>query len=316
MLANTGIYTIGENNELIYYSNKFKLPEKIYGNTVKLSNRVWNTYALHNESTGIILTGAKGSGKTMFANLLCNIAVEKGINVIFISGSNIAKSKNNTLFEFIDNLRNVVVYMDEFGKMLTNAEQDALLTMFSDPRKTRKLFIVTENKVEQINEYIKDRTERFRYHLDYTKLPKDIYIDYLKHSVVSESFRIDLDNLYNKSVVFSFDNLQGLISEHLRYPDDTLEELIEIMNLKCFKKTQALNIIEVKDNEGNTDYETKIDYGELTLKYILNNKYGLDIIISNRERSVRNYVTINKDNLTQDNNCYIANVKGYTIKLQ
>jgi hypothetical protein len=63
----------------------FEIRGKIYGDTRKQSQRILNTFNDRTASTGVMLTGEKGSGKTLLAKLLAVTAAEAGVPTIVIN---------------------------------------------------------------------------------------------------------------------------------------------------------------------------------------------------------------------------------------
>lgn len=237
----SGIYYIQKDDNANYYfavksADKFILPKKIYGNVERLAIRVWNTFAVTKKSTGIMLTGNKGSGKTILGEIISNLAIDRGLPVYMITEIDITLE----LVSYIRNLNHCVVFLDEFGKNVDSKTMDQMLTMFSDVNSSCKLFILTENSLDRISIFIKDRPGRIRYHLDFEKLGIDIYEDYLITNPVDPNFKKDLDNLYYKAKEFSFDILEAIVSEHIRFPNETLEDLLTVLNCKSLLKPKTL----------------------------------------------------------------------------
>ena len=217
----SGIYYIQKDDNANYYfavksADKFILPKKIYGNVERLAIRVWNTFAVTKKSTGIMLTGNKGSGKTILGEIISNLAIDRGLPVYMITEIDITLE----LVSYIRNLNHCVVFLDVNSSC--------------------KLFILTENSLDRISIFIKDRPGRIRYHLDFEKLGIDIYEDYLITNPVDPNFKKDLDNLYFKAKEFSFDILGAIVSEHLRFPNETLEDLLTVLNCKSLLKPKTL----------------------------------------------------------------------------
>ena len=48
----------------------FTLPSKLYGDTLRHSERIFNTFRDRSGPTGVMLTGEKGSGKTLLAKAI------------------------------------------------------------------------------------------------------------------------------------------------------------------------------------------------------------------------------------------------------
>ena len=87
--------------------------EKIYGVHLNKVEKVLNSYKDFSRNLGVILSGAKGIGKTLFSKLLAARAVEEGYPLIivntFIPG----------IADFINSIeQEVVVLFDEFIKLL------------------------------------------------------------------------------------------------------------------------------------------------------------------------------------------------------
>lgn len=217
--------------------DKFKLPDVLYGNIKSLAVRVWNTFIIGKVSTGILLTGESGSGKSLLAEVISNLAIEKGVPVVYITAIEVGP----TLIDFLKSLNNVVVFMDEFGKCTAYKDQNKMLSFFSDTV-NRRLYLITENSQWEVSNYIRNRPGRIRYHIDYKKIPKDIAIDYLKKNVSDLKFREEVYRLYATSRVFSFDHLQAICSEHARYPEDSVDELVRVLNLGVLSKPYLVKV--------------------------------------------------------------------------
>lgn len=234
-----------------YYLSKlhdrFILPDVLYGNIESLAIRVWNTFIIGKTSTGILLTGESGSGKSLLAEVISNLAISKGVPVVYITSIKIQPE----LVDFLKSLSNVVIYMDEFGKCTDYNTQNKMLSFFSDTV-CRRLYVITENSQYEINKFIRNRPGRIRYHIDYKKIPKDIAVDYLKKNVEDLKFREEIYRLYTVSKVFSFDHLQAICSEHNRYPNDTIDDLIRILNLGILAKPYVVRVEKAFDNVSKT----------------------------------------------------------------
>lgn len=247
--------------------DRFDTPKKLYGKTVSRVNRVWNEYALSGKSVGVIYTGSKGSGKTMEGNLLCNLAMEHGMSVIFFSSNETIYPE---LINDLDSLHNVVIMLDEFGKMFRETKhQDLFLTMFNDVKGTRKIFIITENDSNLLSKYILNRPGRFRYHYDFIKIPEDVYQDLCNDTILLEDFKRDLDILYYENATLSFDQVNAILKEHEHYPEDTLQECLKHLNLHGLIKQYMLNIVLTKDLNTNEEYTATFAKGLCNLDFLI-----------------------------------------------
>lgn len=255
------IYQIAKDKDVYYlnpYAKAFELPEKVYGKLDVLASRFWRTFSLSNKSMGAMFTGTSGSGKTTLAELLGNFGLANGFNVVLVTDLN----ADIELVRFIDRLERCVIVFDEFAKNFDYKLQDKMLTMFNDLSRSKKFFIITENDSKDINQFLRNRPGRIRYHVDFKRIKEFVIEDYCIDMQIdfNSSFYKDLLEVYGKALTFSFDHLQALVDEHKKYPDDTLEELIEVLNLEILTKEEKLSISKCIDvSDSNDIKEVELD---------------------------------------------------------
>jgi DNA replication protein DnaC len=82
------IYYINFNQFMGFFLDKgkdsFSTPEQLFGPVKRRIEKIKRTFDDRTSGTGILLTGDKGAGKTMLAEVLCNNMIEAGIPVIII----------------------------------------------------------------------------------------------------------------------------------------------------------------------------------------------------------------------------------------
>lgn len=161
--------------------------EKIYGSHIKKLNKVFNSYKLFDRSLGIILSGGKGIGKSLFARLLADRAKDIGMPVL------IADGYFPGFVEFIDSIdQEVVVLFDEFEKNFANLSDDEtdeaspqsrLLGLFDGISSKKKLYVITCNDILKLNNFYLNRPGRFHYHIRFQNPKYDEIETYLKDKV-------------------------------------------------------------------------------------------------------------------------------------
>lgn len=223
------------------YQDKFPIPKKIYGNIEAIAYRVWNDYVISNKSTGIILSGAAGGGKSLAISVISNLALKNKLAVIILQKLRI----DNNLIHWLSTLTNVVLYLDEFGKMINRSDQDQMLTLFTDVNGSKKIYLLTENDTDKISHYIMNRPGRVRYHVDFNRIDKETLEEYCKDMGVHPDFYKDLEMKYKSAYIFTFDHLQCIVTEHLKYPNEDLDKLLSWLNLDLFKQDQMFRIANV-----------------------------------------------------------------------
>lgn len=205
-----GTYYVRFNSQIGYYLEQienFSIPSKVYGNT-EVINRWLTSYHANARNTGIILTGIKGSGKTLLSK---KCAIDSKLPVIIID----TPYCDSDFISFITNpeLGDVCIFIDEFEKIFIKpASVDALLTILDGTFNTHNLFIFTCNQMHT-NQYLTNRPSRIRYRTHFESLPEEVIdeviTDLLQHKEHTESVKSVLTAIG----VITFDLLITLIKE-------------------------------------------------------------------------------------------------------
>ena len=208
-------------------SKRFSLPERLYGELPKLADYFWLGFKHRGYKGGVILTGEPGSGKTELSKVLANKAIEEGMRVIDLSNIQLDK----TIIDYLDTLDNIVLFFDEFAKIVGH-QQNKLLTLLSNVNNFKRIVIITENDKFNISSFIRNRPGRVVYSKHFDKLPLSVVLEYLDVKNVDETFRLEVLELYKKMSKFAFDHLKAIVEEHSYFPELSLKNLIENLNPK------------------------------------------------------------------------------------
>lgn len=189
--------------------------EKIYGDHSRKVEKVLAAFARTDRNLGVILSGRKGIGKSVFARMLGDRAVERGLPVLIIEKyvPGIA-----AYIESID--QEAMVLFDEFDKTFVKigtdddtTPQTSLLSLFDGLASGKKLFVVTCNEIFLLSDYLVNRPGRFHYHFRF-EYPGDTEIrEYLQDkldrkywpeidAVVEFSHRVDLNYDCLRAIAF------------------------------------------------------------------------------------------------------------------
>lgn len=161
--------------------------EKIYGVHENKVNKVLRAFEVFKRSLGTILSGDKGIGKSIFAKLLCQKALEKGYPVL------IADEAYRGIAHFIEKIeQECVVLFDEFDKTFKsnkeNDEQAKLLSLFDGTAGGKKMYIVTCNELRGLNDYILNRPGRFHYHFRFEYPTAEAIREYLNDKLEKQFY--------------------------------------------------------------------------------------------------------------------------------
>lgn len=231
------------------FADSYAVP-KLYGSVEYRAQRVISTYYAREASTGVLLTGDKGTGKSLLVKAIANCMINDGLPVITVA----EKFAGEAFSSFINMLGPCVLIFDEFAKIFPNTHndsaQDELLTLFDGLYgSSKRLVLLTENDKYAINEFMLGRPGRVFYHFEYTKVEPSIIDEYCADFKLPKKFMEDLHELRNSSLSFSFDVLQAIVEEHLRYGED-VDSIVKLLNTGLSPSTSdMLEVISVtRDN--------------------------------------------------------------------
>lgn len=160
--------------------------EKVYGECNKKIDKVIKSYkTMSHRNFGVLLSGPKGIGKSMFVRAIGERAIKEGLPVI------VAEDFIPGIAGFLASIdQEVVVVFDEFEKKFKITDevnpQDDMLSLFDGMDGGHKLFIATCNQTRDLSEYLINRPGRFHYHINISTPSKDEIEQYLKDNVSSE----------------------------------------------------------------------------------------------------------------------------------
>lgn len=208
-----------------------QLPEKIYStrDENKFVDKILNYYnASTSGTTGVMLSGLKGSGKTV---MIKNIAVKSNLPIILID-KGFRPKHLTTLFNKLNEVE-VCVLFDEIDKIGEDYDDDYLLKIMDGANSCgKKLMLFTCNDESNINEYLKDRCSRIRYWKKFDEISASLIDSILTDKLVDKDEVKPLtDFILNNFRCLSFDNICSFVDEVNNNPNDTFEELFKDMNL-------------------------------------------------------------------------------------
>ena len=85
--------------------------ERVYGGRDRKVAKIFRSYALSDRSLGVMLSGDKGIGKSLFLRMVAEAARDQGLPVVVVS------EDHDGIVEFLDSLDECLIVFDEFEKI-------------------------------------------------------------------------------------------------------------------------------------------------------------------------------------------------------
>lgn len=254
-------------NGMSYFEEdgSLSLPSKVY--TTKSDDifikRV-NTYFQKTSklSTGVMLSGIKGTGKTVMAKV---IAKNSNLPIIVVD-EDYPTGRINDFFRKFETP--VTIIFDEVDKHWDT--EDLLGWLDGVQTNAKKLVLFTCNNEDRVNDYLKDRCSRVRYirHFeanDNARFLREILRD---KGITEDKIEDTYTFIVNNFGLLSIDNILSFIDEKLLFPELSNEEIFNDMNISS-KKGKKNIVGETSDHEDEEDeddddwlYDDDVEYEE------------------------------------------------------
>ncbi len=207
-------------------TNDLELPRKIYGDVDTRTNRVIQTFKDRTKSTGVLLTGEKGSGKTLLSKNLSVQLRKQGISTIVVNEPFCGPVFN----ELIGNIKDpAMVFFDEFEKVYDEDDQKLLLTLLDGTVMTKKLFVLTTNS-RDVDSHLQNRPGRIFYSFEYDGLEESFIREFAEDNLKNKDNIDSVVTITAMFATFTFDMLAALIEEMNRF-DEPASQAIKYLNM-------------------------------------------------------------------------------------
>jgi hypothetical protein len=251
-----GNYTVAVDmmgNFYLEQIDDFEIPTKMYGNTLRHTDRIINSFWKRPQQTGVLLNGEKGSGKTLLAK---NISVElakQDVPTIVINRD----WTGDGFFKLLQDIdQPCIVLFDEFEKVYDREKQEEILTLLDGVFGSKKLYILTVNDKWRVDSHMRNRPGRIFYLLDFKGLDIEFIREYCVDNLNNKQYIDQICSLTSLFGEFNFDMLKALVEEMNRY-NETPTEALEMLNAKPEYDSGAM--YEVKLIDGGKEIKTVTD---------------------------------------------------------
>lgn len=230
-LLPAGNYIVKEDpfgNLFLEEIDKFEALPKYYGDCLKNTDRILNTFGKRSNATGAMFTGEKGSGKTLLAKNLSIEGYKVGMPTIVINSA-WCGDKFNKLIQDID--QPCIILFDEFEKIYDSGRQENILTLLDGVFPSKKLFVLTCNDKWRIDQHMRNRPGRIFYMIDFKGLDKEFIIEYCNDNLLAKQHIPQICSIATLFTEFNFDMLKAIVEDMNRY-NETPQEAMKILNAK------------------------------------------------------------------------------------
>ena len=267
--------------------------EKVYGNHQQRVDKIMRAFHDVNRNFGVILSGQKGVGKSLFARVLASEALKKNIPLIVVT------SYVPGISNFISSIdQEVIVLFDEFEKTfgITQQEdpQEEMLSLFDGIDDGKKLFVITCNEVNKLNNYLLNRPGRFHYHFSLTNPSPQEVREYMTDKLLPQyQDKIDQVVSFSMGADVTYDYLRAIAFE-LNH-GYTFEETLMDLNISKEKSLRFTIIVEFEDG---TFVEAPCEYIDMyssktTRAWFYEGYFGIEFTPSDiKVNTVKNIMTL------------------------
>lgn len=213
--------------------DSFEVTGKMYGDTIRRADRIIHVFQDRPFSTGIALTGEKGSGKTLLTKLLCmKLARDHNVPTIIINQPWVGDAFNK-LIQSVQ--QPCVILFDEFEKVYIKDHsknlQEKVLTLLDGVFPSKKLFLFTVNDKSKLDGHLNNRPGRIYYMIEYNSLSSELIVEYCNDNLKTKKHIPELITLSQLFTQFNFDMLKAIVEEMNRF-NESPAQVMELLNAR------------------------------------------------------------------------------------
>lgn len=214
--------------------------KKIYGTAERRVDKIVRKWGMMDRSLGVLLSGDKGMGKSLMANSVVERMMDEYKLPVFVVNSSFPG-----IVDYIEeNIGEAVIVFDEFEKNFkmntgrhgddTKDEQTQFLSLFDGTSVVKRMYILTVNDLNSVNEFIQNRPGRAHYHMNFTYPDPDAIAEYVRDKVKNVSEE-DIQTIIRLSAFakINYDHLRALTTEMIDNPlNESVADLLQDLNIK------------------------------------------------------------------------------------
>lgn len=227
---------------------------KIYSKSQSIADHIVEAYK-KNDSTknmGVLLSGDRGLGKTLTSRLVIEQLI-KDHPVIMCS------EYTPDLADFLSHIKDAVILMDEFEKFMggnirgndaedEQTKQETILSVLDgNTGSAGNLYLLTVNNVYKLDDNLKSRPGRIRYHYKYVSETADVVRNYCIDNLNDKSQIEEVVKTLGSAKYVSMDIISSFVKEMNDFPGSKPVDILEYLNIE-------------QDTDGSYTMTVKLSY--------------------------------------------------------
>jgi hypothetical protein len=211
--------------------------EQVYGDRGAKIDKIFAAYQRTERSLGVMLSGDKGQGKSLFLRMAAARALAEQIPVVLVT------EDADGIADFLDTLDECLVVFDEFEKIFPSGgprahldgsnRQNQFLSMFDGMSTVKRIYCLTVNDVQDVSSYIVNRPGRFHYHMRFDYPGPDEVRAYLADQAPNApAAEVENAALFSRRVQLNYDHLRAIAFE-LNHTKAVFSDFVADLNIKA-----------------------------------------------------------------------------------
>ena len=194
------------------------------------------------------------------------------------------------MVDFLENLKGCVILMDEFEKVMggnirgndaenEQTKQETLLSLLDgNTGSSGNLFLLTVNNTYKLDENLKSRPGRIRYHYRYVSETAEVVREYCKDNLNNKDRIEEVVKALSGAEYVSMDIITSFVEELNNFPEMKPSEVIDYFNIESGNSKYTFTVIVRDKDDGNIYNFTRtcrsVDYDPMQLTPSDSRKYS------------------------------------------
>jgi len=239
----------------------FELPPTLYGDTTERTNLVLQRYEKYKKNLGVLLSGIKGTGKSLLAKTIC---FKSNMPVIIIG----CAFDSQSIVELLNNVieKPCILFIDEIDKVYKGKEnKDKLLSLLDGLQCTHPcLFLMTCNNMFDLHDCMINRPGRCHYLFEYDTLSTVVAEEFIEDNLEFKEFETEIKQFSHLYYPLSIDILKAIVEE-VNFQKKGLHDVLNVLNVSFQSAKNEYDVVMI-DKIENEEHKTVAYFNPLKNK--------------------------------------------------